>query len=308
MRRPDTGAPEGAGRRPSGPTRREVVEGLIRELAAAGLESPRTEAERLVASTLGIERSGIATAGALPVSPADAVAIARAVQRRLSGEPIQHIEGSAEFRELVLVSDRRALVPRPETEQLVDLVAGLLEGAAVESALEIGVGSGAIALSLLREGLARRVVGLDISAAALEQARENAARAGVGDALELRLCPPSIWPAVEGEPPFDLVVSNPPYVATNEIGSLAPEVRDHEPREALDGGADGLEVIRAVVSGAAGALRAGGRLVLEIGAQQGERVEALMDADDRWDRVRIDADLARRTRFASARRVGPWPA
>lgn len=301
--RPSSGTPP---RRPAGPTRREVVEGVAGELAIAGIESPRVDAERLVAAALGVPRSELSVGGSgIRVDPAGAIAVARAVARRLSGEPLQHIEGSIDFRRLVLVSDGRALVPRPETEQLVDLVARRLGGEQAGRVLEIGVGSAAIALSLLVEGHARRVIGLDVSTAALEQARENAERAGVGDALELRRCDPSIWSAVSGERAFDAVVSNPPYVATAAIEGLAPEVRDHEPREALDGGPEGLDVIRAVVAGAAGVLRPRGLLALEIGSDQGERLAGLLEAAGVWDEVRIDADLAGRVRFASARRAGP---
>jgi len=303
---PTAEPPAGPGsRRPIGPTRREIVDGVAGELSLAGIESPRVDAERLVATALGIPRVRLTAEGGERVGPEGAIAVARAVSRRLSGEPLQHIEGSVDFRGLVLVADGRALVPRPETEQLVDHVARRLGDTGAPRVLEIGVGSAAIALSLLTEGLAGTVVGLDISQESLDQARENAVRAGVEDGLELRRCGPEIWPAVEGEPPFDLIVANPPYIATRDIEGLAPEVRDHEPREALDGGPDGLDVIRTIVAGAAGVLREGGSVVLEIGADQGERVARLLEEGEGWVDVRIDADLAGRPRFASARSAGP---
>lgn len=290
----------GPPRRPAGPTRRETVEGIERELREHGIESPRPEAERLVSAALGIPRSELAVEGGTRLDAGQAAAVARAVARRVSREPLQHIEGAAEFRELVLVSDRRALIPRPETEELVDLVAGWTAGESAARALDIGVGSGALGLSLLAEGLVERVIGLDVSAEALEQAGENARRAGVADRLELRRCGPGIWPAVRDEAPFDLVVSNPPYVARADLEGLEPEVRDYEPRAALDGGDDGLDVIRVVISGAAAALRPGGALFLEIGADQGEGVRRLLEAADRWTGVAIRRDLTGRPRFASA--------
>ena len=276
---------------------------MRRELDIAGIEAPRAEAERLVAAALAVPRRELGAAGGERVDAAGAVAVARAVSRRLEGQPLQHIEGTVDFRRVRLVSDGRALIPRPETEQLLDLVAAWRRdrGAPAET-LEIGVGSGAIALALLDEGIASRVVGVDVSAAALDLARANARRAGaVG--LELRACPPDIWPALAPGERFDLIVSNPPYVATGEWAALDPVVRDHEPRVALDGGRDGLDVIRAIVAGAAARLRRGGGLFLEIGMSQGAAVRRLLEADASLADVRVGADLAGRPRFASARRA-----
>ncbi len=295
--------PGGASRRPAGPTRREIVQGVRRELELAGLEAPRVEAERLVTAALGLSRSELAVSGGERVDPAGAASVARAVSRRLEGQPLQHIEGTVDFRRVRLVSDGRALIPRPETEQLLDLVAAWHRdrGAPVD-ALDIGVGSGAIAIALLDEGIADRVVGLDVSADALELARENARRANVGK-LELRACPPDIWSALGPDEAFDLIISNPPYVTTGECADLERCVRDHEPRVALDGGEDGLDVIRTVVSGTAGRLREGGALFLEIGMSQGSAVLRLLQAEAALSDGRIGTDLAGRPRFASARKA-----
>lgn len=295
--------PGGTGRRPAGPTRREIVEGVRRELELAGLEAPRVEAERLVAAALGLSRSELGVSGGERVDPAGAASVARTVSRRLEGQPLQHIEGTVDFRRVRLVSDGRALIPRPETEQLLDLVAAWHRdrGTPVE-ALDIGVGSGAIAISLLDEGIADRVVGLDVSEDALELARENARRANVEN-LELRACPPDIWSALAPDERFDLIISNPPYVTTTEWTGLDPVVRDREPRVALDGGEDGLEVIRTVVAGAPVRLREGGALLLEIGMSQGSAVLRLLEAEALLSDGRIGTDLAGRPRFASARRA-----
>ena len=295
--------PGGAGRRPAGPTRREIVQGVRRELELAGLEAPRVEAERLVAAALGLSRGELGVSGGERVDPAGAASVARTVSRRLEGQPLQHIEGTVDFRRVRLVSDGRALIPRPETEQLLDLVAAWHRdrGAPVD-ALDIGVGSGAIAVALLDEGIAGRVVGLDVSAAALDLARENARRAGAGG-LELRTCPPDIWSALAPDETFDLIISNPPYVTTEEWTDLERSVRDHEPRVALDGGEDGLAVIRTVVSGAAMRLREGGALFLEIGMAQGSAVLRLLKAEAALSDGRIGTDLAGRPRFATARKA-----
>ena len=295
--------PGGAGRRPAGPTRREIVQGVRRELELAGLEAPRNEAERLVAAALDLSRSELGVSGGERVDPAGAASVARAVSRRLEGQPLQHIEGTVDFRRVRLVSDGRALIPRPETEQLIDVVAAWHRdrGAPVD-ALDIGVGSGAIAIALLDEKIASRVVGLDVSEDALDLARANARRAGaVG--LELRACAPDMWSALAPGETFDLIISNPPYVTTDELAGLDPAVRDHEPRVALDGGQDGLDVIRTVVSGAAARLRDGGAVFLEIGMSQGSAVLALLQAEPSLTDGRVGVDLAGRPRFASARKV-----
>lgn len=298
----------GAGRpprRPPGPSRGEVVRGIAAELEAHGIETPRVEAERLVADVLGVRRAELATASEERIAPGQAAAVARAVSRRLSGEPLQHIEGRVEFRRLMLVSDRRALVPRPETEQLVDRIATWVgERRPLSRALDIGTGSGAIGLALLDEGLAERVLGLDSSEAALEQAAENRAASGLADRFELRPCPPAIWPALERDERFDLIVSNPPYVRSAEIAGLAPQVREHEPRSALDGGPDGFDVVRTVIGGAPRHLRPGGALFLEIAADAGASVQRLLRAAPGLREAAIERDLSGRDRFARAVREG----
>ncbi|MFQ5889040.1 MAG: N5-glutamine methyltransferase family protein [Gemmatimonadota bacterium] len=326
---------------PPAPTRREAVLGLAEELGSAGVESARLEAERLVCHALGIDRAELALTGAERLTPEEAGRLARAVGRRLSGEPLQHIEGTVAFRQLVLAADRRALIPRPETEQLVDLVAawgarrsrqragggesavrvvrrpmtdpaggfreadpssGRRKRALVGCALDIGTGSGAIALSLAVEGIAARVVATDVSGEALEQAAENRARLPpeVAERVELRRSAGPVWEPVRPGERFDLIVSNPPYVTDRELEELPPDVGDHEPREALAGGPDGLEVLREIVAEAARHLKPGGALFLEIGPAQGEAVRRLLEATGRWRRVEVEPDLTGRDRFVRA--------
>lgn len=322
-------------RRPTAPTLREALDGLSRELEAAGLEAPRAEAERLLVLATGRSRSELQLSLASPLSPDEARTLADAVRRRISGEPLQHIEGTVAFRELVLVADARAFIPRPETEELVDRILAWAaarrttradtpgrsgreaqeRGSGVRvvrrprrlptapllgTALDIGTGSGAIALSLVREGIAERVVALDRSAAALAQAAENRERAGLtGAAVELRRVLGSVWDAVRRGERFDLIVSNPPYVSTAEMADLPPDVR-RDPPEALAGGENGLDVIREIVAGARERLTRGGALFLEIGEGQGASVRALLEASEPWARVEIETDLAGRERFAVA--------
>lgn len=318
-------------KRPEPPSLRETIRGLTGQLEAAGVESAKVEAERLLAQVLEVDRSRLALEAEEPLPAGAAVELARLVARRASGEPLQHIEGTVAFRDLVLRADARALVPRPETEQLVDLVvsalrefagetapepgvrvvprppagasAGRFGSGTVDSALDVGTGSGAIALSLVAEGIARRVVGVDVSEAALEQARENRDRMGIAPSVvDLRRTGEDPFEALATEERFDLLVSNPPYVRNDEIADLPADVRDHEPRVALAGGPDGLDLVRAIAAGAPTHLRAGATLVLEIAADQGPSAIAVLEADPVWNDIRLHRDLAGRERFITARR------
>lgn len=317
-------------KRPDAPSLRETLRGVREQLTSAGVESPSAEAERLLAHVLGIDRSRLAI-GAEAALPADAAReLAGLVARRAAGQPLQHLEGTVAFRNLVLRADGRALIPRPETEQLVELIARELRarpgGSAVRSmarpsgssspaasaasgrgsatvALDIGTGSGAIALSLVAEGLANRVVALDVSEEALAQASENREMAGIeAERVELRLTGPDPFAALAVDERFDLIVSNPPYVRDAEFDDLPVEVRDHEPRGALAGGADGLDLVRTIAAGASGVLRPGGRLFLEIGADQATAATALFEAVGGWESVGCHVDLSGRDRFLTARR------
>ncbi|MCK5483688.1 MAG: peptide chain release factor N(5)-glutamine methyltransferase, partial [Gemmatimonadetes bacterium] len=312
---PDEGGPT---RRLPGPSRREVIEGLAVELEAGGVHGARYEAERVLAHVLGLSRTDLLLHTNLVVGPEEAGRIAMVSRRRLSGVPLQHIEGTVAFRDLVLVCDGRALVPRPETEQLVQAVVDWADGTEasggvrrvvrrdrtsqppLEVALDIGTGSGAIALSLIQEGVVSRAVAVDVSSPALEQAAQSAAGLGLEEQIEFRKTGGSPWEAVGLEETFDLIVSNPPYVADVLIPGLPAEVRDHDPREALAGGVDGLDVVRRIASGASSHVRAGGGLFLEVGADQGEKVRRLLEKDSCWKTVRVTADLAGRERFVVA--------
>lgn len=305
-------------RRPDPLRLRDALRGLRTELEAAGLDSPGPEAERLVAHVLGVDRSGLALRSDEPLPAEAAAELARLIARRTAGEPLQHIEGTVAFRGLVLRADERALIPRPETEQLVDLVArGLWEqaggGVRVVSrpgaerrppparlALDVGTGGGAIALSLIAEGLAERVVALDVSEAALAQARENLDLSGVDPSrVELRLTGEDPFTAVQPGESFDLLVSNPPYVSTAELAELPTEVC-REPMAALAGGPEGLDVIRRIVRRGPEFVVSGGGLYLEIGASQGKAVVDLLEGASAWRAVRIRTDLSGRDRFATA--------
>lgn len=265
--------------------RRDLLRRVAGRLRAAGRDEAELKAEWLVAHVLGVPRLELAAGTNLPDEQALEPLIARAV----AGEPIQYILGTVSFRGHELRCDRRALIPRPETEQLVDLALA----ARPDRAADVGTGSGCIAIALARERPGCRVVATDVSAESLALARENAARLGVSHAIEFRLTD-LLEGATAGV--LDVVVSNPPYVASAERASLAVEIRDHEPRAALEAGRDGLDVIRRLVPQAFHALAPGGRLFMEIGETQAAAVCHLMKSSG-FIEAGAGRDLAGHERF-----------
>jgi release factor glutamine methyltransferase len=250
---------------------RDAVAAAVDALEAAGCDTPRLDAEVLIADALGIDRGLLVADPARSVPPPAARTIGEWIRRRVAREPVAYILGSRGFRRIELAVDPRVLIPRPETELLVEVALELPEGSSVH---EVGTGSGAIALALLDERPDLRVTASDISADAVAVAGANAARLAL--ALE-----PSVADGLPGEPPPgaeqgawppDLVVANLPYVTDAEWGGLAPEITRYEPRGALTSGADGLDAIRALV----GQAPSGTRLALEHGSEQGAAVRALL--------------------------------
>jgi release factor glutamine methyltransferase len=271
---------------------REALEGAITAIGAAGCETPRLDAEVLLAGVLGVDRARLLSDRELTVAGPAVRAFQDAVRRRaVEREPVAYITGVRGFRRLDLRVDRRALVPRPETELLVEVGLTLPHGASV---LDLGTGSGAVALALRDERPDLWVSGSDISAEALDLARENGARLG----LEVSWLAADLLEGVPND--FDAVLSNPPYVAEPERATLAPEILRHEPHGALFAGEDGLETIGRLLSQVApGNTRelarhelARVRLVaLEVGAGQAPAVADLMRGAG-FQRVRAERDLA----------------
>jgi release factor glutamine methyltransferase len=279
----------------------QLAQKAAAHFVAKGLENGRLDAELLLAGVLGMKRLDLYLQHDRPLTAAELDAYRAAVRRRLRREPVQYIVGDTDFRELRLSVDRRVLIPRPETEVLVGEVLRWAREAPVAvagAALDLGTGTGAIALSLAREGRFRRVLATDISPDALDVARSNAERNALAGAVEF--AQGDLWQAVPAGEKFCVIVSNPPYIAEAERADLAPEVVDFEPAEALFAPAAGLGIIERIVAGAARHLVAGGLLALEIGATQGAAVAARLAAEAGFEGVRIVADLSGRPRIAMA--------
>jgi release factor glutamine methyltransferase len=274
----------------SGTPARDALDGAVTAIAAAGCETPRLDAELLLAYVLGVGRERLLIDNPLVAGPA-VRAFQDAVRRRsVEREPVAYIIGRRGFRHLELSVDRRALIPRPETELLVDVALGLGAGARV---LDLGTGSGAVALALKDERGDLQVSGSDSSEAALELARANAERLQ----LDVRWLHADL---LDGVGEFDAILCNPPYVAESERAALAPEIMRHEPPEALFAGPDGLSTIRALLAQLVD-LPQVRLLALEIGAGQAPAVAELARAAG-FDAIRFERDLARIQRVVVAER------
>jgi release factor glutamine methyltransferase len=247
----------------SGAPLRDALRDAVQALEAAGVDDARLDAELLLAAALDSGRADLYASSERELDPNGAAAFSAMVERRARREPVAYILGRAYFRQLELQVDGRVLIPRPETELLVDLARDR------QRVLDVGTGSGAVALAIASERTGARVTGIDSSPDAIDVARSNAARLGI--AAEFLIAD-----LVVGGP-YDLIVSNPPYVRDADLPSLQPEISLYEPRDALAGGPDGLDVIRDLVAAAAGVLVRGGTLAIEVGQGQSRSVEGLFE-------------------------------
>jgi release factor glutamine methyltransferase len=261
-------------------------------LAAAGVPSPRVDAEHLAASALGLTRTELYARDDRELGAREEIALSGLVERRARREPLAYVLGEWGFRRLDLKVDRRGLIPRPETEILVERCLALLDGVPEPRVLDVGVGAGAVALALADEHAGARITGVDVSQDALDLAAENAERTG----LPLNLVRHDFHGGLPGSD-WDLVVSNPPYVRPDEIETLEPEVRDWEPRQALVGEALHDRLARAALP----VLVPGGSLVLEVADGQAREVAADVEAAG-YAAVTITRDLAGRERIVDGRR------
>ncbi len=273
---------------------RTLIEQATEQLRRAGLPEPRRQAVRLWRD---LHRAGAddQLSGDRAIDPPQAGTFLRATHRLSAGEPFAHVTGWTGFRHLSLRSDRRALIPRPETEGLVDL---LLDRVRAGVVADVGTGTGCIALSLALEGSFHRVIATDLARDALALAGSNAELAGVSGRMELvrsDLC------AALRESALDALISNPPYLTDSEFAGLEPSVRDWEPALALRSGVDGLEATRRLIGEAVEAVKPGGWLALEVDCSRAVSA-AQLAGEHGWREVSIHVDLFGRERYLLARR------
>jgi release factor glutamine methyltransferase len=275
-----------------GPSIENARRTLAAQLKSAGDDEAELDARILLGAALNLDLTGIIAQASRKLTPAEAALLAQYARRRIAGEPVARILGQKEFWGLPLQLSPATLVPRPDTETVVELALQLLRaGGELDRSLRIadlGTGSGAILLALLSELPAAKGFGTDISEEALQTAAANAARAGLSDRATFIAC--DYASGLAGL--FDLIVSNPPYIRSSDIAGLAAEVANHDPLAALDGGADGLDAYRTLIPQAARLLAPGAVLVVEAGQGQSGLIEALMTAAGLTAATAPKADLA----------------
>jgi release factor glutamine methyltransferase len=284
----------------SAPTVAQARRAAADRLRERGFDSPDLDARLLVGQALGLDHTALAAQSARRLTAAEAAALDALLARRLAHEPVARILGTKEFWSLPLRITSAVLVPRPETETVVEAVLAVAERGRPLRIADLGVGSGAILLALLSELPAAFGVGTDRDTRALGVAHDNARRLGLAARAGFVAC--DFGTALADG--CDVVVSNPPYIPTQDIATLAPEVCDHDPRAALDGGSDGLAAYRAIAADAARLLAVGGWLAVEIGVGQDAAVSALLAAQGLALAGAPRRDLAGHPRVIVARKIG----
>lgn len=277
-----------------------VLEWTTRRFEEAGAASARLDAQVLLAHVLKCDRVHLYTHFDKPLAADELAAFRELIKRRLAGEPIAYVVGEKEFWSLPLAVDSRVLVPRPDTEVLVQVALDLARRSEPIYIADIGTGSGAIAIALARELPNAQVIASDVSGGALEVAAANAMRHGVDERIKLVM-----GDLMNGLPPtaqFHLLVANLPYIPAGDIATLSPDVR-HEPRAALDGGPDGLDLVRRLIGDAPSRIIAGGHIVLEHAPDQAQTVAGMLA--DEFDDVITRKDLAGRARVTYAKQTAP---
>ncbi len=277
----------------------EVISKSSEFLAKKGVDAPRLQTELLLAHVLQLPRMKLYLNFERKLTEPELDSLRKLVQRRGQREPLQHLVGSTSFCGLEMAVNRHVLIPRPETELLAEAGWQFLVtlNPQPSTALDFGTGSGCIAIALAAKSPTTRVVALDVSAEALAIATQNAAKNNVTDRIEFRHG--DGFTALQPGEHFDLIVSNPPYIASAEIETLQPEVRDHDPRGALDGGPDGLDFYRRLATEAKVFLQPHGKLMLEFGEGQADAISALLTAQG-WAVEAVHPDYTQRLRFLIA--------
>jgi release factor glutamine methyltransferase len=269
-------------------------------LRKKGVEAPRLEGQILLAHVMGCPKIELIARSDDEPTDDERTKFKDLIRRRIEGWPVAYLVGSREFYLLTFDVTPAVLIPRPDTETLVLEALRLLKGKPSPAVLDVGTGSGCIAVSVAHQCKAARVTAVDVSPDALDVARRNAAKHGVTDRMTF-LAGDLFAPLPAGET-FDLILSNPPYITPTELADLSPEVRDHEPRLALDGGPDGLAFYRRIAADAERFLAPGGSVLVEVGHTQDAAVKALFAERPGWDVGPSVKDMAGRSRVVTAKK------
>jgi len=280
----------------------EAIKKTAEFFESKGVDSPRLQAELLLAHVLKMPRMKLYLNFERALTPAEVDAFRETVRRRGQREPLQHIVGTVSFCGLELITNRNALIPRPETEQLAQFGWEFLQQhpATTPTVFDFGTGTGCLPIGLAVNCPRALLWAADISTDALALARDNAARHGVQDRIQF--IESDGFAGLPGETRFDLIVSNPPYIATAEIAELQPEVRDYDPMLALDGGVDGLAFYRRLAEQGGGRLNPGGKIMVELGDGQAAAATEIFSAQN-WVVEPIRQDYSPRDRFLLAKRA-----
>jgi release factor glutamine methyltransferase len=278
---------------------RRVLEWTIGYLKEHGSESPRLDAEVLLAHARGCPRIQLYTEYDTVLPDAVRARMRELVKRRAEAEPVAYLVGHREFFSLEFEVTPDVLIPRPDTETLVVEALDAAKPRAAPRVLDLGTGSGCIAVAIAVNHPGALVTAIDRSGAALAVAGRNARRHGVAE--RVRFLEGDLFAPLPGDAQFDIIASNPPYVAADEMAGLQADVGRHEPHEALEGGVDGLDVIRRIVQGAGSVLAAGGHLLLECSPEQASTIRSLFEGSGRFDDVHVRSDLAGRPRVVHGR-------
>jgi release factor glutamine methyltransferase len=279
-------------------TIRDVLEWATEDFAARGIESPRLDAELLVAKALGIDRIGLYLDLNRPLVDRERSAIRPLVARRREREPVAYILGHRDFYGRRFSVTPEVLIPRPDTETLVEHALRCIPEDTACRVLDVGTGSGAIAVTLAAERPQALVTATDVSEGALRVAAENAERLGVEARVRFERAD-----LLNGAEQYDVIVSNPPYIAQSEIETLQAEIRDHEPIAALEAGEDGLDVVRALLTAAEPVTASGAQMLIEIGAGQAVSVIDFATGHTAWQPVAVYRDLNAVERVVHLRRI-----
>ena len=280
-------------------TVRRVLEWTTSHLKKHHSDTPRLDAEILLAHARGCQRIQLYTQFDEPLTDAVRAQMRELVQRRAKAEPVAYLVGQREFFSLSFRVTRDVLIPRPDTETLVMEVLDATKGATAPRVLDLCTGSGCVAVAVAKNAKAAHVLATDISPAAISVATENVNRHQVAD--RVTLMESDLFSAIPQDRKFDVIASNPPYIPSNEIDQLDAEVAKHEPRLALDGGTDGLDLIRRIIDQAPKFATPGAILLIEFTPEQATTLEQLVSADSRYQDVAIRKDLGHRPRVLSAR-------